>query len=201
MTHPNGTPTPAAPVRLTRRTAVKLALVGLAGAAVGVGATPLLRSLGAPARPYRFFSGEEAGLLAGICDQLIPRDAAPGAVDTGAITFIDRQLGGRYRRHRPTYRRGLESFQQTCARLHRAAFSTLTSAQKVELLQAVESGRVPAELWPQPSAPAFFNLVLAHTMQSFYGSPRHGGNRGYASYRMLGLDTPVVAGQNRHPKA
>lgn len=205
MTHPNGTPTPEAdpanPVRLTRRTAVKLALVGLAGAAVGVGSTPLLRSLGAPARPYRFFTDEEAGLLGEICEQLIPRDAAPGAVDTGAIAFIDRQLGSRYRRHRSTYRRGLESFRQTCTQLHGRAFAALTSAQKIALLQAVEAGRVPAELWSQPSAPAFFNLVLAHTMQSFYGSPRHGGNRGYASYRMLGLDTPVVAGQNRHPKA
>ena len=35
-------------------------------------------------------------------------------------------------------------------------------------------------------------------MQGFYGSPRHGGNRNYASYRMLGLEYPPVLGQNRY---
>ena len=35
-------------------------------------------------------------------------------------------------------------------------------------------------------------------MQGFYGSPRHGGNKDYASYRMLGLDYPNIIGQNRY---
>jgi len=34
-------------------------------------------------------------------------------------------------------------------------------------------------------------------MQGFYGNPRHGGNRDYASYRMLGLDYPQLVGQDR----
>ena len=38
-------------------------------------------------------------------------------------------------------------------------------------------------------------------MQSFYGSPRHGGNPDYASYPMLGLEYPHVDGQNRYGKA
>lgn len=206
MSHPNGTPAPApppaTPLKLTRRTAVKLALVGLAGAAVGFNSTPVIRALSTPAvRRYRHFTDEEASLLGEICEQIIPRDDAPGATDTGAVTFIDRQLAGRHRRHRSAYRRGLESFRQTCTQAYGRAFAALTPTQKIEALQAVESGRVPAGLWTQPSAPAFFNLVLAHTMQGFYGSPRHGGNRGYASYRMLGLDYPVIAGQNRHPQA
>jgi gluconate 2-dehydrogenase gamma chain len=40
--------------------------------------------------------------------------------------------------------------------------------------------------------------VLDHTRQGFYGSPRHGGNRDYASYRMLGLAYPNLIGQNRY---
>lgn len=205
MSNPHGTPPqepqPASPARVTRRTAVKLALVGLAGAAIGVGSTPLLRSMSAPAKRYRFFNDDEAGLLSAICEQIIPGDDTPGAVDAGAILFIDRQLNGRHRRHRQAYRRGLASLRQTCAQLHGRSFEELTPAQQIETLRALETGRAPKEFWSDPTAPAFFNLVLAHTMQSFYGSPRHGGNRNYASYRMLGLDYPVIAGQNRFPKA
>jgi gluconate 2-dehydrogenase gamma chain len=35
-------------------------------------------------------------------------------------------------------------------------------------------------------------------MQGFYGSPRHGGNRDYVSYKMMKLDYPHVIGQNRY---
>ena len=44
----------------------------------------------------------------------------------------------------------------------------------------------------------FFNLVIRHSMQGFYGAPRHGGNRNYMSYRMMGLDFPLVVGRNHY---
>jgi hypothetical protein len=30
-------------------------------------------------------------------------------------------------------------------------------------------------------------MVIDHTMQGFYGSPEHGGNRDEASWKMLGI--------------
>jgi gluconate 2-dehydrogenase gamma chain len=42
--------------------------------------------------------------------------------------------------------------------------------------------------------PTFFELVRSHTLEGYYGSPRHGGNRDAVSWRMLGLDEPPVAG-------
>ena len=206
MTNPNSNPAQehdaAKPAAVTRRTAIKLVLVGIAGAAIGASALPLIRSMGTPApRRYRFFTDDEAGLLKEIYGQIIPGDDAPGAVDTGAIDFIDRQLGRRYRRYQQAYLGGLDSFRRTCTQVYGRAFPELTPAQKIEALQALEADKVPPGLWDEPSAPAFFNLVLAHTMQSFYGSPRHGGNHAFASYRMLGVDYPPIAGQNRYPKA
>lgn len=41
----------------------------------------------------------------------------------------------------------------------------------------------------------FFDMILAHTRQGFYGDPRHGGNREMASWRMLGLPTPPIRGR------
>ena len=183
---------------VSRRTALKLGLVGLVGVAVGTGSTGVIARLGRPAQPkYRFFTSEEASLLTGICEQLIPADDTPGAAETGAVNYIDRQLCGFFKRHQQTYRRGLEAFRQTCQQEHGGSFQSLPAAKKIEALRAIESGRAPKELWDKPSPQVFFNLVLAHTMQGFYGSPRHGGNRDYASFRMLGLDYPPVTGRNR----
>jgi gluconate 2-dehydrogenase gamma chain len=186
----------------SRRTALKLGLVGVIGAACGVGSTRFVARLGKAARPrYRFFTEAEAKLLIDICEQIIPGDDAPGATETGAIHYIDRQICGPLAKHKRAYRVGLESFRQTCLRKYNAPFETLDPSAKIEMLRMIESDAAPKALWDEPSAGAFFNLVLAHTMQSFYGSPRHGGNRDYSSYRMLGLDYPQIAGQNRYPKA
>lgn len=187
---------------VSRRTVLKMGLVGGMGAAVGVGSTAAIARLGRLSRPrYRFFSESEAALLIEICEQIIPRDDMPGATDTGAIHYIDRQLCGPLARHGPTYRRGLESFRRTCLQTYGKPFPSLSPAQKMEALHAIESGAGPPALWGNPTSNGFFSVVLAHTMQSFYGSPRHGGNRDYASYRMLGLDYPQVVGQNRDGKA
>jgi gluconate 2-dehydrogenase gamma chain len=186
---------------VSRRTALKLGLVGLAGLAVGAGSTAVLARLGRSVSPkYRFFSYGEAALLTDICEQLIPGDDTPGAAQAGVIHYIDRQLCGVFARHQQTYRRGLEAFNETCLQEYGRLFPDLPADKKIAALRTIESGRAPKALWGKPSAPAFFNLVLAHTMQGFYGSPRHGGNRDYASYRMLGLDYPPVTGRNRPTK-
>jgi len=186
---------------VSRRTALKLGLAGLVGVAVGAGSTAAITRLTRSAPPkYFFFTADEAALLIEICEQLIPGDDTPGARQTGAIHYIDRQLVGVFKRHQQTYRRGLEAFRRTCVQEHGGTFESLTAAAKIEALRAIEAGRAPKELWVDPAPQAFFGLVLAHTMQSFYGSPRHGGNKDYASYRMLGIDYPPVVGRNRPRK-
>ena len=44
----------------------------------------------------------------------------------------------------------------------------------------------------------FFDLVREHTMEGYYGSPRHGGNRDAVSWRMLGLDEPPLRGRAQY---
>ena len=85
-------PAPGDGPAISRRAALKLGLVGVLGAAVGAGSTAVIARLGRAARPrYRFFTDAEANLLIDICEQIIPRDDVPGATDTGAINYIDRQ--------------------------------------------------------------------------------------------------------------
>ena len=83
----------------------------------------------------------------------------------------------------------------------REKFEQLAFAQQTEALRLLEANQGPKDCWGSQSPAAFFNLVIEHTRQGFYGSPRHGGNRNYASYRMLGLAYPNPIGQNRYGTA
>jgi hypothetical protein len=44
-------------------------------------------------------------------------------------------------------------------------------------------------------------MILDHTKQGFYGHPIHGGNAGYVSWRMFGVDAPSNVGRNTPGKA
>ena len=174
---------------------MKLAAAGSLGLASGVGAAAAVTHWGrATPAPYRFFSEAEAGLLIAICEQIIPRDDTPGATDAGVIHYIDRQICGPLARHQEAYRRGLESLRQTCLQLYQTPFEKLAFERQTEALRLVEAGGAPKELWKDPSQQAFFGLVLDHTRQGFYGSPRHGGNRDYVGYRIMGLAVPNFIG-------
>jgi gluconate 2-dehydrogenase gamma chain len=187
--------------RVSRRMVLKLAVVGALGAAFGVGASVGITrwALTAPP-PFRFFSDAEAALLIVICEQIIPGDDFPGATEARVIYYIDRQLFGPLARHQQIYRHGLASFRQTCLQLYKTSFEELPFQQQAEALLQIEEGKAPKEFWGDLSQKAFFDLVIDHTRQGFYGSPRHGGNYQYASYRMLGLAYPNLIGQNRYVK-
>ncbi len=183
---------------VTRRTVLKLAAVGTLGAAIGVGASAGITRWGRTApRPHRFFSEGEANALIAICEQIIPRDDTPGATDAGVIYYIDRQISGPLARHQQSYRLGLASFRKTCLQVYKTPFEELAFERQTDALRLIEAGKAPKELWGGPSQQAFFRLVLDHTRQGFYGSPRHGGNRDYASYRMMGLAYPNLLADSR----
>jgi len=129
-------------------------------------------------------TGEEARTLDAICDQLIPADQDPGAAATGAVVFIDRQLAGPYARYRPAYRDGLARTAALSHKMFGKPLNQLAGEQRLAVVERLEDDARP-----------FFEMVLAHTMQGFYGSPRHGGNRDYASWRMLRVPASPVRGR------
>lgn len=176
---------------LTRRRFVKNVVLGLS-----VATLPATLRAAAPRR-WRFLSEAEATLVDAITEQIIPADQDPGARDVGVVNFIDKQLAGRHRRHQQAYRNGLRGVEETSHTMFDREFIALTPAQQTEVLRSLESGKVAGGAWRQQSAAVFFKLIRDHTMQGFYGSPSHGGNRGYASYRMLRLDYPQIIGRNR----
>ena len=147
---------------------------------------------------YYFFTPEEAHCIIAICEQIIPKDQSPGATDAGVIHYIDRQLSGVFHYHQDTYRKGIKNLQTYCKGKHQKAFEALSPEDQIITLEMLENNQLKENEWDQSKPSDFFNLVLSHTMQGFYGSPIHGGNKDYMSFEMLRIDYPLVIGQNRY---
>jgi gluconate 2-dehydrogenase gamma chain len=147
---------------------------------------------------WRYLHEEEIGLLDAIVEQIIPTDDFPGGRWANVSNFIDRQLDTYYRKHRPAYREGLAALEKTVLKMKHKKFEALPYEEQKEILEKMESGEFSGDYWKDHSAAGFFDMVRQHSLQGFYGSPVHGGNRGFVSYRMLGIDYPKVIGQNRY---
>jgi len=113
------------------------------------------------------------------------------------VEFIDRKLAGYHRRYQALYRTGLKGVGESSLALFGREFVDLGKAQQDALLRKLESNQAPGAVWSRVAPGDFFNRVVEHTLEGFYGGPRHGGNRDAVSWRMLGLPTPPV--RSRRP--
>lgn len=136
---------------------------------------------------WEFLSNDQARTLTAICDQIIPADDFPSASQAGVLNYIDRQLVRHYRRHQDAYNRGLEEVQSLSRGRFGLHLDALSSQQQIEVLNNLSQ-----------TNKSFFDLVRSHTLEGYYGSPRHGGNRNAVSWRMLGLAEPPVRGRAQY---
>jgi gluconate 2-dehydrogenase gamma chain len=147
---------------------------------------------------WRYLSEEEISLLDAIVEQIIPTDDFPGGKWANVSNFIDKQLDSYYRKHQLYYREGLAALEKTVIQMKGKKFEELPFEEQTLILQEMETGGLTGDYWKEHSQANFFEMVRQHSLQGFYGSPAHGGNRNYISYHMLGLDYPNVIGQNRY---
>lgn len=167
-------------------------------ASLAFGSVLLFPSCLKKAGNYRFFSSEEASCIIAFCEQIIPKDESPGATDAGVIHYIDRQLSDVFHYDQETYRTGIRKLQTYCSGRYSVKFEQLPPEDQVALMETMEANQLTETEWTEGKPSDFFNLVLSHTMQGFYGSPIHGGNKNYMSFEMLRIDYPLVIGQNRY---
>ncbi|MGD0361652.1 MAG: gluconate 2-dehydrogenase subunit 3 family protein [Bryobacteraceae bacterium] len=139
-----------------------------------------------PQSPWRALTPEEAATLEAWCECLIPEDADAGAGRAGVVRFIDTQLCGKYKRHRKTYASVLAAMDTASRGAYRTPFASLPLARRTVLLDQFEKGEHRKA----------FDLVLDHSLQGYYGNPRHGGNAGFVSWRMLGVPPAPVRGRS-----
>ena len=165
------------PKDVERREFLRIAAVS----AASVGAV----ACGEPSSGYRILTRHEVATLTAIADRIIPPDDYPGAGEAGAARFVDRCLAGPYAHWREAYRTGLREIDEASREAHGKPFAELAPDEQDELLTAREET-------------SFFRMVRDHTMQSYYGDPRHGGNPDAISWQMLGVPNPPVRGREHY---
>jgi len=151
---------------------------------------------------WQFFTDEEAACVIALCEQIIPADEhGGGATEAGVIHYIDRQLVAVFDYDQVVYQQGISALQSSCLELHGNRFEKLDRDTQLAICTALEDGSLSGDQWGGLDQARFFSLVINHTMQGFYGAPRHGGNKDYMSYRMMGLDFPLVIGRNHYEQS
>lgn len=116
--------------------------------------------------------------------RIIPADRDSGALEAGVIDYIERALSDYARRSLPLYREGVRELDGLAREKFSAeSFLSLPPADQDQVLAALEQRKS-----------LFFEILLQHTMEGFYGDPRHGGNKDRAGWKLIGFPGPA------HPK-
>ena len=149
---------------------------------------------------------DEICLLEALADCLFPPDDGPGAVDAGAVTYIEHALGGKYRGLLDVYHRGLSHVEERATARGRGTFITLSMKERQavveELMIEAANSNVPLGLSGAPSAAAlesepgsgFIALVWQHIREGLFCDPRHGGNLESSVWNWLGYSGPQLHG-------
>ncbi len=146
--------------------------------------------------PLRFFTEQEARVVAAACERIFPSDAAgPGAKEAGVVIYIDRQLAGPYGRDKYRYTKGpwVDSVPEhgyqgkaNPQETYRAGvrglgnFLELTAEQQDAKLREIEKSH-------------FFQLLLEHTKEGMFCDPMHGGNVGLIGWQLIGFPGPQMS--------
>jgi gluconate 2-dehydrogenase gamma chain len=146
--------------------------------------------------PLRFFTEEEALIVAAATSRIFPTDqSGPGAREAGVVIYIDRQLAGPYGRDR--YRYTQDPFEdgppelgyqgKTMPReIYREGlkdlkgFDQLSPEEQDARLHQIDSSR-------------FFSLLRQHTVEGMFCDPIHGGNVDMIGWQLIGFPGPRMS--------
>lgn len=162
-----------------------------------------------PVPAYEFLNADEAAFVEAMIDTFIPAgDEGPGALELGVAVFIDRQLNSGYGRGDRMYlqgpfiegtpeqgyqlrmtpselvRNGILDVNAYVREKYNRTFDALPEADRIAVLTQLEKREL--QLPTVPTA-IFFNLMYDLTMQGYFADPIHGGNKGKASWKMIGF--------------
>jgi len=157
---------------------------------------------------YLCLSATEAAFLSAAYDTFIPADQfSPSGTDCGLVVYMDRQLAGAYGGGAKLYRAGphvngtmeqgyqlpltpreyfaagVKAANAWSRKANGKDFDRLAPAERDAALKAMDAGQAKFE---GMNAKMFFEALYNSAMEGFFADPLHGGNRGKASWKMLG---------------
>ncbi|HWE50671.1 MAG TPA: gluconate 2-dehydrogenase subunit 3 family protein [Bryobacteraceae bacterium] len=146
--------------------------------------------------PLKFFSADEARLIAAACARIFPTDdKGPGANEAGVVIYIDRQLAGPYGRDKYRYTKGpfVQSIpehgyqgKETPREVYRSGIAMLTGFADVK--PEVQDAKLHSiERTP------FFQMLRTHTIEGMFCDPMHGGNAGLIGWQLIGFPGPRMS--------
>ena len=163
----------------------------------------------APVETWLVLTAEEVAFFSATSDTMIPKDElSPSGSECGVPSFIDRQLasafgaGARMYRSGPFHQgtpeqgyqlpltprdffaAGVEAANAWSRKSYGKSFDRLSPEQRIAALKEMEEGKAQFQNF---DSKLFFQRLLAITMEGFFSDPIYGGNRGKASWRMLGF--------------
>ena len=138
-------------------------------------------------RLFLFFNDKEVKTIVALCNQIIPADDDfGGATDAEVVYYIDRQLNSFFKYDSSLYRQSVLKLQSFCLEKFNKTFRDLDSDKQISVMRMMENNKLDKVKWKNSSL--FFNKIRLHTMQGFYGSPIHGGNKNFLSFDILNID-------------
>jgi len=141
----------------------------------------------APTGPLMNLTAHETEILGAMVDRLIPSDdLGPGAIDAGALRFIDRALSEAESDQAEAYRAGLAALDRYSQYSRGAPFVELSPRDQDSILIDCQIGAATgAGVGFEGSSAGFFNMVKSHTWQGTFGDPQYGGNVGFAGWDLI----------------
>jgi hypothetical protein len=128
--------------------------------------------------PFAGLTPAETRAMEAFAAQIIPPvHGAPGAVELGAVRFVDRALGQPFFAPSvPVVRAGLADLDARARALGgRRGFASLVPGQQVAIVRQIEHGD-------------FFKAARTLVLIATFADPSYGGNRGGAGWVMIGMD-------------
>jgi len=124
----------------------------------------------------------ERRTLEAVAERIFPKTDSPGAVEIGAVDYIEIALAGDYAPLLPLYRSGVRALNRQAKAKYAGQFARLDGEQQDLLLKDFESGTAEYK-----KAAEFFDMVKYHVFEGLFCEPHYGGNKNMVGWRVVGF--------------
>ena len=133
-------------------------------------------------RPIRFFSPEEARLMAAVCDRILPQDDRDELHKIPIINSIDDRLyknrldGYRFESMPPdqeAHRLGLRAITEIAQHMFGSPFLELSALEQESVLETLHDGDPPAgqSIWQRMPVSRYWLLLVSDVVGAYYAHP------------------------------